>query len=134
MANLKLVGSRITKIDAERNDNFDGKLEIKTNIKMPSIEKIKEAKETIKVSYEFEVDYGELGQITIGGILFLAGDSKTIKDILKSQKEKKYETPENIAITNVIIQKASIKAFEIEEELNLPIHIQLPTISPKKDN
>ena len=134
MANIKLIGSRIIKIDAERNPDFDGKLEMKTNIKMPSIEKVKEAKETIKVSYTFEVDYGELGKISIGGILFLSGDPKTIKDILKSQKDKKYNTPENIAVTNVIIQKASIKAFEIEEELGLPIHIQLPTLSVKKDN
>lgn len=134
MVNLKLVGSRIIKIDAERNQDFDGKIEMKTNIQMPSIEKIKNAKETIKVSYTFEVDYGELGKITIGGLLFLSGDAKTIKDILKSQKDKKYNTPENIAITNVIIQKASIKAFEIEEELGLPIHIQLPTLSVKKDN
>ena len=134
MTNLKLVGSRIIKIDAERSQDFDGKIEMKTNIQIPSIEKIKNAKETIKVSYTFEVDYGELGKITIGGLLFLSGDAKIIKDILKSQKDKKYNTPENIAITNVIIQKASIKAFEIEEELGLPIHIQLPTLSVKKDN
>ncbi|MBT7102108.1 hypothetical protein HN935_01200 [archaeon] len=134
MTNLKLAGSRFTKIDAERNDDFSGKLEMTTNIKITSIEKIKETKDSIKLKYVFAVDYKELGKITVGGILFLSGDSKTIKEILKSHKDKKYETPEYISITNVIIQKASIKAFEIEEELSLPIHIKLPALSMKKDN
>jgi hypothetical protein len=134
MTNLKLAGSRFTKIDAERNDDFSGKLEMTTNIKITSIEKIKERKDSVKIDYVFMVDYKELGKITIGGTLFLTGDAKTIKELLKSHKEKSYETPEYMSITNVIIQKASIKAFEIEEELMLPVHIKLPALSMKKDN
>jgi len=134
MTNLKLAGSRFTKIEAERNDDFSGKLEMTTNITITTIEKMKDTKDSIKLSYVFVVDYKELGKITIGGILFLAGDSKAIKEVLKSHKEKKYETPEYMAITNAIIQKASIKAFELEEELSLPIHIKLPSLSMKKDN
>ena len=134
MTNLKLAGSRFTKIDAERNDSFSGKLEMATNIKITSIEKIKESKDALKVSYLFEVDYKELGKIIIGGNLFLSSDSKTSKEIIKTHKDKKYETPEIMAITNLIIQKASIKAFELEEELSLPIHIKLPSLSVKKDN
>ena len=132
MTNLKLVGSKLTKVSAERNQNFSGKLELKTNIKINSIEKIKEAKDTAKLSYLFEVDYVELGKILVEGDIFLSGDMKSIKDLLKLQKEKKIDTPEHIAITNLIIQKASIKAFELEEELGLPIHIKLPTLSLKK--
>lgn len=129
--NLKLVNSRLTKINAERNSDFNGKLEIKTNIKINSIDKIKEAKEILKLSYNFEIDYSKLGKILIEGILFLSGDTKTIKELLKAQKDKNYNTPEYTAITNLIIQKASIKAFEVEEELGLPIHIKLPTLSIK---
>ena len=132
MTNLKLVGAKFTKISAERNQNFSGKLEIKTNIKINSLEKIKEAKDTLKLSYAFGIDYNELGKINIEGDIFLSGDIKTIKDLLKIEKDKKFETPEHVAITNLIIQKASIKAFELEEELNLPIHIKLPTLSVKK--
>ena len=71
MIKLKLIGSKLTKIKAERNTDFNGKLEIKTNIKINSIEKIKEAKDTLKLSYDFEIDYGELGEISINGNLFL---------------------------------------------------------------
>ena len=132
MTNLKLVGSRITKINAERKPDFEGKLEMKTDIRIISLEKIKEAKDTAKLSYAFKIDYGELGGIEIEGNLFLSGDAKEIKELLKIQKDKKYDTPEFIGITNLIIQKASIKVFGLEEELGLPIHIRLPTVSPKK--
>jgi hypothetical protein len=131
MADLKLIGSKLLKIEAERSPEFNGKLEIKTNIKINSIEKIKEAKDALKVSYNFEVDYAELGKIAIEGILFLSGESKTIKKVIENQKIKDYETPEFALITNLIIQKASIKAFELEEELSLPIHIKLPSLSIK---
>ncbi len=131
MTNLRLIGAKLTKINAERNPEFSGKLEIKTNIKVNSLEKIKDTKDTIKVLYDFEIDYGELGKILIEGILFLSSDAKTIKELLKIQKDKKYNSPEYITITNLIIQKASIKAFEIEEELSLPIHIKLPALSVK---
>jgi len=132
MTSLKLVGAKLTKVSAERNQKFSGKLEIKTNIKIISLEKIKEAKDTLKLSYSFEVDYVELGKIEVEGDIFLSGDQKIIKDLLKVQKEKKFDTPESIGLTNLIVQKASIKAFELEEELGLPIHIKLPTLSLKK--
>ena len=131
--NLKLVGSKLIKVNAERNPEFNGKLEIKTNIKINSLEKIKEAKDTLKLSYNFEINYSELGKILIEGYLFLSGDPKVTKQLLKIQKDKEYNSPEYIAITNLIIQKASIKAFELEEELGLPIHIKLPTLSVKND-
>ena len=132
MANIKLIGSRFTKVNAERKPDFSGKLEMKTNIKINSLDKAKDAKDTLKLSYIFEVDYVELGKVEIEGILFLSGDSKIIKELLKTQKEKKYNSPEYMGLTNLIIQKASIKAFELEEELGLPIHIKLPTLSLKK--
>ncbi|MCK4997531.1 hypothetical protein KAS08_04450 [Candidatus Pacearchaeota archaeon] len=132
MTNLKLIGSKLTKVNAERNPDFSGKLEMKTNIGIDSIEKVKESKDTIKLGYSFNVDYSELGSIAIKGKLFLTGDAKLIKDLLKTFKDKKFDSPEYLAITNLIIQKASIKAFELEEELGLPIHIKLPSLSLKK--
>ena len=73
-----------------------------------------------------------MGKVKVEGALFISGDAKKIKELLKIQKDEKYESPEYIGITNLIIQKASIKAFELEEELGLPIHIKLPTVSIKK--
>ena len=132
MKNIKLIGAKFLEIEAKRNPEFSGKLELKTNIQIVSLEEIKKSKDTLKLTYVFEVNYGDLGKIKISGDLFILSDSKTIKTILKNKKNKEYNTPEYIELTNLIIRKASIKAFELEEELSLPIHIKLPTLSIKK--
>jgi hypothetical protein len=132
MTNLKLAGSRFTKVSAERNPGFNGKLEIKTNVNIVSLEKHKVTKDTLELTYVFDVDYSNLGKVKIEGILYISGDTKTTKDLLKTYKDKKFDTPEFIGLTNLIMQKSSIKAFELEEELGLPLHIKLPNISFKK--
>ncbi len=129
MTETKLIDSKFTKINAERNPEFNGKLEIKTNIKIQNIEKIKESKEIVKIKYVFDIEYLNLGKILIEGIIFLSLNNKKTKELIKSQEEKKFDTPEHTLITNLIIQKASIKAFELEEELGLPIHIRFPTVN-----
>jgi hypothetical protein len=133
MANIKLIGSRLTKISAERNPDFDGKLSMGTNIQIKSVEKIKDAKDSVSIDYLFEIDYAELGKVSIGGKLFISGDSKEIKAMQKVVEKKDAKSPEYLMITNLILQKASIKAFELEDELGLPIHIRLPTIDFKKE-
>jgi hypothetical protein len=133
MTEIKLIGSKFTKVIAERKPEFSGKLSMDQNIKIVDIDKAKDTKDTIKVSYNFTVDYKELGKVEVEGVLFISGDQKTIKILLKQWKDKTLDTPEYIAITNVIIQKASIKAIELEEEMGLPIHFRLPTLAPKKE-
>ena len=130
MTSLKFIGSKFTKIKAERNPEFQGKQSVKANVKINSIEKTKD--DFLKLSYDFNLDYEKLGEITINGNLFLTADEKLTEELLKTEKEKNYNSPEYLALTNLIIQKASIKAFELEEELGLPIHIKLPSLSLKK--
>jgi hypothetical protein len=133
MADLKLMGSRLIQISGKRKPEFDGKLAIDTNIKITNIEQMKDSKEAIKVEYDFNIDYGDLGSIELKGMLFFHTSSKSIKNLTKSWKEKKFDSAEHVKITNVIIQKATVKALEIEEELGLPMHIRLPSIKPKEE-
>jgi hypothetical protein len=130
--NLKIAGSRFTKVAAEINTEFSGKLSMDTGIKIISIELFKDKKDTIKVSYSFEIDYKDLGKVEIEGKIFIESDTKTSKDIVNSWKDKESNTEEQVMITNMVLQKASIKAFELENELGLPIHIKLPTITAKE--
>jgi len=129
---IRLVGSKFISLSAKRNTEFTGNLKIETRINISSIEKVKEAKDTIKVAYVFEIDYHELGRVSVEGVLFIATDAKIIKNLLKDHEDKKYETEEHMALTNIIIQKATIKAISLEEELNLPVHIRLPLLGLKK--
>jgi ribosomal protein L13 len=132
---VKLLASKITSILAQRDPNFDGKVELNQNIKIRNIEKFTlegSKKDSLKVDYTYDIDYKKLGKISIQGILYLDFDQKVIKDILKDWKENKKNEEQQLEIINIIIQKASIKAIELEDQLGLPIHFRLPFLKGKK--
>lgn len=131
--NMKIINARFIEIEAKKNPEFSGKLKLETNIQINELEKVKDSKDILKVGYIFEINYGELGKVKLNGEIFILSDIKTIKKVLKDKESKKYNTEEYIKITNFVVQRASIKAFELEEELKLPIHIKLPTLSLKTE-
>jgi len=132
MEEAKFAGSKITKFSGYKNPNFSGKLEINTQIKLESPEKLKNLKNITKIPYSFKINYKDLGDVNVEGLIFLEASNKFIKSLQKSTKEKKFNTPEQTLITNLILQKASIKALSIGEELGLPPHIRLPSINFKE--
>ena len=131
MSEIKLMGSRIVKLSGERNETYDGEIKVTTNMSLVSTELVKDAKDILKIYYRFEADYGGLGRVVVDGALFVSSDSKTLKDIQKDSKAQKMNGPNQVLIANLILQKASLRCFEMEEELGLPIHIRLPTLKLK---
>jgi len=132
---IKLVGIYFTKLLAERNPDFKGKLEILPGINISSIDKFKpdqSKQELLKVSFDMGIDYKEFGKISVRGELFLSADPKTFKEILSDWKDKNHSSDTQVAIMNLIMQKASIKALLLEEEVGLPPHINLPVLRPSK--
>tara|TARA_Y100000310_G_C20378241_1_gene666801 strand:- start:69 stop:500 length:432 start_codon:yes stop_codon:yes gene_type:complete len=132
---MKLLAFNITKFGGERKPNFDGELEIKSNINIKDLEKFKpegSKQESIKAEFQFSIIYTDLGKVEIEGVVFIGADSKTIKETIKEFKDKNLTTPMQVAIMNVIMQKSSIKALEIEEDLGLPPHIRLPVLQPQQ--
>jgi len=128
---MKLLGVNITRVLAERNSDFKGKHEISSNIDISSLDKeklglIKE--EVIKVNFNFKLDYKELGKVEILGNLMMTFDSKTQKEVLEEWKNKKLPNNIRLTILNIILQRASLKALQLEEEIGLPLHIQLPRL------
>ena len=132
MTDIKLMGSRTMKLFGERNENFDGELKVTTNLSIVSTEIVKDAKDILKVYYRFEAEYGSLGKAGVEGALFLSSDPKTLKDIQKNSKAQKMNEPNQMFIANLILQKASVRCFELEEELGLPIHVKLPALKLKE--
>ncbi len=132
MIDIKIIGANFLELKSKRNPKFSGKVKLRTNIQIDLLEKIEKTKDRLKMNYTFEINYEDLGEIKIKGELFLLCGEKIIETILENKKNKEYNTPEYIELTNIIIKKISIKAFELEDELNLPIHIKLPTLSLKE--
>ena len=132
----RLLGFNITKIQAEKNTDFKGKLEIQSNVNIINIEKHKieiAKQDSLKVDFSLDIDYKELGKISIHGTLFLTADNKLMKETLNNWKNKKHSELQ-LKIINIILQRASIKALQIEEELGLPPPIQLPRAQMQKSS
>jgi hypothetical protein len=129
---IKLIGSKFSKVEASRNPDFSGKAAMSNDIKIISIDRVKEAKDTLKIKYSYKVDYAEIGYVLLEGFLFIASDSKIIKNVLSTFEDKDFESQEQLAVTNLIVQKASVKAIQLEDEFGLPIHIRIPLIGLKK--
>lgn len=137
---MAVVGFALSRILIERKESIKtdrieikSKLNVKDMKKEPSI-KLVEDKEVLKFTFNYEIVYGdELAKIEMGGHLLWMADPKTVKEILKNW-EKKKEVPDEfkLGIYNTIFHKCNIKALELEEDFNLPPHIQLPVIQPQE--
>jgi hypothetical protein len=126
---IKLAGVNFYKVSAEKNPEFKDKITIKPSINIANIEEYKPSKNDVcKVDFNFGINYGDLGKVALTGAVFLSMDGKTLKEILKSWKDKKLDNDTNVLILNVIMQKASLKALQLEEELGLPPHVALPRL------
>ncbi len=133
---IRLAGFRITKTHAEINSEFKGKLEMAPNINIGSIEKFKpeqSKQDLLKILFDFGISYKELGKVSVGGELFLSADSKTFKEILSNWKDKSHSPNTQIAIMNIIMQKASLKALSLEDEVGLPPHINIPILKLQEE-
>ena len=132
---IQILGFNYSKISAERSPDFKGKLEISPNINIKSIEKhdLKVIKQdALKISFLFAIKYKNLGEVALEGDIILKTDAKTQKEILKGWKDKKLDQDSQAMILNLIMQKASVRAIELEEEMNLPIHIRIPKLQVSK--
>jgi len=141
---MRLVGFNFTKISVEKFNDSVQDLKFNTKIDISSIEPLKSdlikvKDEPLKIDFVYSVLYEpELAKIELAGTMVLSVESRIARDILKGWKDKEMSDEFRIFMFNIILRKANIKALELEDELNLPPHIPLPSlnkesIQPKKD-
>lgn len=134
----KLLSFGFTKLNIEKNVGKKLAEEIKSNIRIIEIDKSKidiVKQDALRVNFEFEINYGDFGNVLICGFFIIAFNSKLIKEILKSWADKKIPNEIRTMLLNVILQRSSLKALELEEEIGLPLHMQMPRlkINPASD-
>jgi len=130
---MQVIGFNLTKILVEKKEKIEGKLEVKQNIDISGIskEKVPFSEDAIKISFNFIVSYEpEFAKLNLEGYLVLLVDKEEIKKFLKSWKDKKLPEEAKISLFNFIMNKCNIKALNLEDELNLPLHIPMPRINP----
>ena len=135
---MKIIGFSFNKINVEKfKDKFDG-LKIDTNIDIPEIKEIKSGPLKLKedllgIDFSFVVDYQpDIAKITLNGKIIVAVDSKVVKEVLKQWKNKKMPEDFRLRLFNIILRKSSIKAIQLEDEMNLPPHIPMPSLKKQE--
>lgn len=134
---MQIIGFNLNKISAEKEEKSQGKLEIKQNINIDHVSEDKiniSNKGIIKVSFTFSVDYSpNFAKLELKGQTVLLPENDELKEILKDWKKKQISDKFRIPLFNFIMGKCNIKALGLEDELNLPLHMPMPRISPKKE-
>ncbi len=145
---MNIIGFNYAKILAGRSLTFKAPYTIDTNIEFISIEKeknelLKDA-EILPTQFKFSLTYYETdekakdkrgqkqGEVVFEGTLLLSATKDESKDLLKSWKKK--EIPQHLRqpLFNTILRKCTLRALSLQEELNLPSHINLPLLEFKK--
>ena len=126
----------MNKLLVERKNPIKGKLSIKSKLGMDDIkaEEVSVSKNpALKFDFTYEINYEpNVAKIEIKGVVIAIDDKDEGKAILKDWKDKKFLSPVKIPLFNFIMNKCTLKAIELEEELGLPIHIPLPKIKAQQ--
>ncbi len=137
---MKFMGFSFTRLNVERGSENYKDLKINTNIDIVDVASaksnfMKTKEEVVIIKFKYIVEYSnKVGNLDIEGNVAIAFDQKDAKELLKQWKNKKI--PENLRapIFNMILRKTTLKALELEDEMNLPLHTRtIPSIKKNQD-
>ena len=141
---MRLIGFNFDKISIEKlpqkEEQTTDKINITSNINIDAVNNIKQTifktkEDLLGVKFTYLVDYSpEIAKIEFKGNLVVGVDSKLAKETLKKWEEKQIPEDFKINIYNIIFKKANLKALQLEDEMNLPAHIQLPFIKKPEES
>ena len=133
---MAIIGFNLNKISIERKEPIKGQINIKTNLKITEIKdekgipEISKDKTALKFDFEFDINYEpKIANIHFAGHVLDLENADDAKNILKEWKDKKLSEDLRLKISNMIWVKCNIKAFLLEEEIGLPVHIPLPRLT-----
>ena len=136
---MKLLGFNFTKISIEKAKDSLSELKIENQIDIPDITEVKQdvlksKDELLAIKFKYVIKYApDIAHINLEGNILVSVESKLAKETMKKWKNKEFPEELRIPLFNLIFRKAGLKAMELEDEMNLPLHIQMPAIK-KKDN
>ncbi len=131
---MKILGFNFTKIYIEKFKDRVENLKIGTRIDVSNItstkaDMLKTKEEILAVRFIFGLDYEpELAKIDLEGNIILSLEPKMAREVLKEWKDKQMPSEFRQTLFNIIMRKSGLRAIQLEEEMNLPIHFQLPSL------
>jgi len=137
---MRVIGFNFTKLLAEKLEDNRSQIKINTEIDVSEIKSIKAdifkgKDDLIEVKFSYEVEYNpKIAKVSIEGSIIFSLDSKLAKQVLKDWKKKKMPDGFRLILFNVILKKSTLKALELEDILNIPLHMALPSLKKPKDD
>jgi len=135
---MKFIGFNLSKIGAEKfSSDFKG-LKIENSIKIDKINSteadfFKKEEEVLLITFNYTLNYNpNVAKLSFSGSVILLVDQKDAKKILKQWEEEKISEEIKIPLFNFILRKTNLKALDLEDELNLPLHISFPSLKLQK--
>jgi hypothetical protein len=132
---MRLIGFNFEKISVERFQERVEELKFNTKIDISAINPlksdiIKTKEELLKIDFIYSVVYEpNFAKLELAGNIILSVEPKIAREILKGWKDKQTSEDFRIFMFNIILRKSNIKALQLEDELGLPPHIPLPSLS-----
>lgn len=136
---MKLLGFNFSKISGEKNSIEFKNHKIETNVDISEIKVVDSSLLTsnevvMAVNFTFSLRYvPDIAKMIFEGSILISEDSKTSKELLKDWEAKKLPAGFKLNIFNIVLKKCHIRALSLEEELNLPTHIKLPTLGVRSE-
>ncbi len=136
---MPIVGFNLDKTLAERTGKLTKGMQARQNITITSVDKedirlgAKSTKPGLKFGFEYVVEYlPDIGKVLVAGTILYLEDEKKIKQTLDDWKKNKNVSQElTTKILNTAIVKSTIKALHLSQEINLPPHMPIPTVTPQ---
>jgi hypothetical protein len=137
---MRVIGFNFTKISIEKLKELTERPKVTNEIDVPEIIEakpgiLKTKEDILEAKFEYKVAYEpKLANINLEGRILLSLEPKIAKEVLKQWKKKKMPEEFRNLLFNIILRKSSLKALQLEDELNLPIHMPLPSLKkPDKE-
>lgn len=133
---MKIIGFNLSKIQIERKEKIEGKIEVNQNIDLKEVTKEDipiSDKEALKIKFNFTINYSnDSAKLEFEGFLIILPEKEESKEILKNWKTKEFSNEIRVPIFNFIMNKCNVKALNLEDELGLPYHIPMPRLNPNQ--
>jgi len=138
---MRIIGFNFTKISIEKlkePSELKEQLKINTQIDVPELTGVKShllktKEEIIGAKFTYGVNYNPgFAKIELEGRILVAVEPKVAKEIFKQWKKKKMPEDFRLFLFNVVLKKSSLKALYLEEELNLPLHMPMPSFKKEQ--
>jgi len=138
---MKIIGFNFTKTSAEKlkePSELKEQVKINTQIDVPELTEVKThvlktKEELIGAKFVYGVNYEPgFAKVELEGRILVSVEPKIAKEVFKQWKKKKMPEDFRLLLFNVILKKSSLKALYLEEELNLPLHMPMPSFKKEQ--